>query len=262
MIENIAKIDEKFLEIGCKIDYKKDRKNLTKIILKLILFVILILATAFYITNTALIKIDRIISIFQLESFTSSALIILQVLLTLYSIKKRFEIINSQISTKNLKKLAEIHLEITTLIENFNEIFEFVILLCTVVVLGWFCMFVFSIVMTELTYWKEIPIFMIFNIFINVIIIGTFVTIIYFAECAKNEGRKTIKLLYMELHKIEDQKLCSNIQNFIYQIVITKNEFSCRLFDLNWTFLFKFLTTVAMYFVILVQFESSFKKNI
>ncbi|KAG5668626.1 hypothetical protein PVAND_016561 [Polypedilum vanderplanki] len=184
MIQNLSNIDEKLSEIGCKIDYKEDRKSLTILILSIVLIIITMFIFAFVIMRTILTESNPIISIFHIESFTSFTLIILQVLLTLFSIKRRFEIINSQISTKNLKKLAEIHLEITTLIENFNEIFGFVMLLCTAIVFGWFCMFVFSIVMIS-SQLIHFPFLMAFDTIVNVIIIGTFVTIIYFAECAK-----------------------------------------------------------------------------
>lgn len=237
-LEKISKIDEKLEDLYCKIDYKESSKMLRILVALIIFFVITLFTLALCIPNLAQLEITPIISIFHLEGFTSSGLIVLQVLLALHAIKKRFGIINQQISTKNLKKLAEVHFETTNLIESFNQVFGFVMMMCTTIVFGWFCMFVFSLVMASSNLIK-FPFLMAFDAVINSIIIGSFVMIIFFAESAKGEGRKTVKLLYMELHKIEDQKISSNIQNFIHQIVNTKNEFSCGLFDLNWAFLFK-----------------------
>jgi hypothetical protein len=243
MMKNFTEIDEKFEELGLKIDYKKDRRNIMKLLLLIALLIVTILALAWITTRTSPINIDPFISIFHYDGFISSGLAIFQVLLAFHGIERRFAMINEQIKcqkfTRDLKKLSEIHLRTTILIENFNQIYGVVMIFCTSVVFGWFCMFVFSVVMAESTYWVIMPLMMAFDTLINVFIIGSFVTIIFCAERAKGEGRKATKLLYNELHKCEDRRVCGDIQNFIHQIANTRTEFSCGLFDLSWGFLFK-----------------------
>jgi hypothetical protein len=79
------------------------------------------------------------------------------------------------------------------------------------------------------------------------------------AESAKFECQKSVNLLHEKMNKFSIEKnnfLQKKIQNFIQQVHTTKIEFSCQLFDFNWKFLFKFITTGFMYFVILIQFEA------
>lgn len=244
ILKLLSEIDEKFLELKEKFDYQKQKRKITISLIFFTFFIttITILARiSFYIYN---FNIGLSLSFLQLYSYLCCMIIFHHISIGFIGIRQRFEKLNFFIKNHALneslaKKLAEIHFKICQLIEAFNGVYGFVILLSAASSFGWFCLFIFSIASNSPHFtWKTI-IFTIIDFFTNTSFLTAFFSLIKRAENAKNEGKATKNLLHEILHKEGDFGEREMLKDFIYQIDTANLEFSTGLFDFNYHFLFK-----------------------
>lgn len=245
-LRKIHEVDEKFKHLGVHFDYQDDRRKLIKILAKIFFLVIAGTITGLITQQYYTRKVDTTsLILLKFFRFKIGTLLIFQIIIGMIAIRRRFAAINEFLKYKinhkisDIKTLSEIHLMLTDSIEIFNLIYGPIILLYIAIGFGWFCLFIFLSVMMCLRPRNYSTFIAIYNTIVNIALLVTIFLIIYHSERTRKEGLKTKKLLYKMLSKNECKLLRESIQEMIFQISDTKNEFSCGLVDFNWKFLFK-----------------------
>ncbi|KAL7011803.1 hypothetical protein ACKWTF_014466 [Chironomus riparius] len=266
-LRQIYEIDSKFKDLGINFNYKNDRKLITKIILGMFALIIIGLAISLSI-SIAFFRFSGIsVTFLNLYLFACKSMLIFQLISAMIGIRRRFEAVNiflvlaPNLKIQEIEILSEIHLMTTESIEMFNIVYGPAVLLFISLGFGWFCMFIFVAVMFPPIMWTKFIFVSLYNIIVNIISFITVGIVFYYGESTKKEARRTVKLLYKMIEDANCEKVERKMQKMISQICDMKVEFSCGLVDFNWKFFFKFVTAAIMYFIILVQFESSFDKN-
>ncbi|CAG9810464.1 unnamed protein product [Chironomus riparius] len=256
-----------FKDLGINFNYKNDRKLITKIILGMFALIIIGLAISLSI-SIAFFRFSGIsVTFLNLYLFACKSMLIFQLISAMIGIRRRFEAVNiflvlvPNLKIQEIEILSELHLMTTESIEMFNIVYGPAVLLFISLGFGWFCMFIFVAVMFPPIMWTKFIFVSLYNIIVNIISFITVAIVFYYGESTKKEARRTVKLLYKMIEDANCEKVERKMQKMISQICDTKIEFSCGLVDFNWKFFFKFVTAAIMYFIILVQFESSFDKN-
>ena len=127
----------------------------------------------------------------------------------------------------------------TESIEMFNSVYGLAVILFISLGFGWFCMFIFTLVMFPAIMWTEFLFVSLYNVLVNLMSFFSVAILFYYGEWTKKEARRTVKLLYKVIDSSDCENLDRKIQKMISQICDTKVEFSCGLVDFNWKFFFK-----------------------
>ena len=244
-LQKFCEIDEKFKELDIHFDYQSDRMRILRT-LKLVCGAIPIISIiAFCIHLRHPVNVDMSMSIFIFFGNTSQFLITYQIILAMIGIRRRHAAVNNFIASKFDQKisdfqiLSEIQLLIIEIFEIFNSIYGPVNMMCVALVFGWHCFSSFLIVMMSSVMWMNFTWVCIFHILMHFVMITSTIVVIYYCESAKDEGGKTVKVLYRKLSMADCRLVRERIQSLIWQILDTKVEFSCGLIDFNWKFLFQ-----------------------
>ncbi|KAL7011801.1 hypothetical protein ACKWTF_014464 [Chironomus riparius] len=265
-LQKFCELDEKFKELDIHFDYKSDRARITHTLILVCGSIPTISIIAFCIHLRHPVNIDLSMSIFIFFGNTSQFLITYQIIITMIGVRRRHAAVNNFLTSKFDQKisefqiLSEIQFLIVEILEIFNSIYGPVNMMCVALVFGWHCFSTFLIVMMSSVMWMNFTWVCIIHVLMHFVMFSSTVVVIYYCESAKDEGRKTVKVLYKNLSMADCGLIRERIRSLISQILDTKVEFSCGLVDFNWKFLFQFLTAAIMYFVILIQFEASFDK--
>jgi hypothetical protein len=239
-------IDDKFLGLNLKFNYKHQQRKLTKVLLGSVALTVVLTISAIFVLKTYDIHMHPLFGGMQFWSFIASVIITHQLLVGMIGIRHRFELMNlfmknysHQLDCYILNNLAEIHFMICKVIKIYNEVNAAVLLSCISISFGWFCLFAFAVATGNFEFFTEYIFLALFDCLMNVMIFGIFFSIIYFAEKVKSQGMLSTKYLYEMLHKIEDFRYREVINSFIGQVQNSRMEISCGLFDINWSLLFK-----------------------
>jgi len=168
-----------------------------------------------------------------------------QIISAMIGIRRRYEAVNyfliikPNLKNPEIKILSRIHLMTTESIEMFNEVYGLAVVLFISLGFGWFCMFIFTLVMFPLIMWTDFLFVSLYNVLVNLMSFFTVAILFYYGEWTKKEARRTVKLLYKVIDSLECENLERKMQKMISQICDTKIEFSCGLVDFNWKFFFK-----------------------
>ncbi|KAL7011804.1 hypothetical protein ACKWTF_014467 [Chironomus riparius] len=266
-LRQINQIDEIFKDLGIYFDYKRDSKVIVKILIGI--FALIIVSTVISAClHVGYLNSEGIsLSLLNFYTFSCGSMLIVQFVTAMIGIRRRYETVNNFLILKpnlkipEIKILSKIHLMTTESIEMFNIVYGPAVILFISLGFGWFCMFIFTLVMFPPIMWTDLLFVSLYNVLVNLMSFTTVAILFYYGEWTKKEARRTVKLLYKIIDDVNCEKIERKMQKMISQICDMKVEFSCGLVDFNWKFFFKFVTAAIMYFVILVQFESSFGKN-
>lgn len=154
-------------------------------------------------------------------------------------ILKRFKILLNVLNAKiiKIKIILKAHLQLYEIVEVYNKIFGFSMLLfITQLIVGTtFELFdIFSLLTSHKTTSNQIGFSLInflFWILVNI-------QIIFFITCCGltlMEARKFRRILYKKLRVERNEKIIKKLQIFILQIKHGEVKFSCGIFEFNWT---------------------------
>ena len=232
--------------VNIKFDYRKLRRTLIRFIVFIMLlqvFVVLFVCYVETLLNKKL-KIVTIIFIF-LSSFTMT-MFLSQIILLIVSIKQRFEALNfllkshRQFDLNLLKTASRIHQALTDIIDAMNQSYCRFAMFVFASTFGFFNLFLFGfkIVLEVFNIWCLIH-------FTAKALLSAYsflftMCIIVVSNRATNEARKTVRILYELLHKVEeDFKWNDEFLSFVQQIQCSSVRFSCGFFTYDYQLLFK-----------------------
>lgn len=158
----------------------------------------------------------------------------------------------------NLRKLADIHMQIVETIEIINKTFSIAMLLYFSIAFYWCCILLFVFMKTSASSWREIYMFLLLKLATNAFMFSILIAVIWSSVKAQNEGRKTAMILYKIKNEIDDQEVVDKVRlwikkfilfvfyyyffqitAFIDQVKFTSAKFSCGFFTFDWKLLFK-----------------------
>ncbi|KAG5669251.1 hypothetical protein PVAND_017143 [Polypedilum vanderplanki] len=254
----LCNIDEKFEEIGVKIDHKKYKRTIDYY--TMMVFGIFIGVFSFGLITT--IPFGSYSSYFSLAfsvwCFLLDLAFMFQYILSIAVIGVKFEKLN-----KNLNKIGEnqiiqqIHMEIAKYIYKINKIFGPTLIASFAIIFCWGCFAFFEIITIEK---KLINIYDILSYIINLAV--TFLCFYFlFTSAAKTEKERKIAINKMFIMMQDHPEKRELYQKFMLQLVHVNVTFECGMFEINWKFLYHLVATAAMYFIILLQFHMSSKNS-
>ena len=244
-IQKIHKIDEKFKDLDVHFDYRHEKLKIYQTLSLVCVLALVMSILGFCVQTSFSTSIDMSLSLFNFYCNVCGFFITYQLATAMVGIKIKFEAVNNFLTSKTDQKiqelqiLTEIHFMTMELIEMFNSIFGPASMMCMALIFSWHCIISFMTVMMSSVMWTKYILVSLFHVLMHVVMMLTAVIVIYYGEHARNEGRKTVKLLYKKLNRVDCGKTAEKIQSWINQICDTKVEFSCGLVDFNWKFLFQ-----------------------
>lgn len=244
-LKQIHQIDEKFKELGIYFDYKRDSRKIIHILIGIYSLIIVSTLISLFLHIGFLNSEGISLSLLNIYTYSCGSMLIFQLIAAMIGIRGRYEAVNSflnlypNLKIPQIKLISKIHLMTTESIEMFNSVYGPAVILFVALGFGWFCMFIFTIVMFPLVMWTDYLFVSLYNVLVNLISFFTVALLFYYGEWTKKEARKTVKLLYKMIDSASCEKIERKIQNMISQICDTKVEFSCGLVDFNWKFFFK-----------------------
>lgn len=246
MLRIIQDIDDKFLALNLKFNYKHHREKLAWILIGSTCLAFVLTLNGAIVVKAYAIQMTLITAVMQFWSFLATVVITHHLVVGMIGIKHRFELLNLYmkhhphlLDCYTLKSLAEIHFIICKVIKIYNEVNAVVLSSTIGISFGWFCLFAFGVTTGNLNFFANYFFLGIFDLIMNMLIFSVFWSLVYYAEKVKSQGMLTTKYLYKILHKIEDFRHREVVNSFINQVQNSKIEISCGLFDLNWSLLFK-----------------------
>lgn len=250
-LKKLQFIDDKFLNLNLKFNYKHQQQKLTKTLLASLAFILAMNIFTFLSVRAYKVHLQPFTIFLQFWAFFASSVLTHQMIAGMIGIEHRFELINlymkyhsTLMNSHVLKNIAEIHFSVSKLIKIFNKIFGVITLSTITITFVWFCIFIFTIATGNLKIFSQYLFLTIIDFIMYVMIIGISFLLIYHAEKVKKQGMMTMKYLYKMLHKVEDCRHREVIRSFISQIRDSNIEISCKFFNLNWSFVFKVKTRI------------------
>lgn len=253
ILVKLSEIDENLMNLGVKIDYRKEQRKLNFVLIftmsiQLCLTVYTILDKMFNDEKLNLFPI-----IYSLMIFVNAVALVGHFVVLMFNIGCRFELLKLCIN-QSLQNTQELHLKIAECVKIFNSIYGLPMMIFFGNLFLWCC-----ILASLSIYVANSDIQMAIGTFMSLIMAGfALLSIIYSAEKILNAKQEIIQLLYAKMVK-EPENLVT-ILAFILQVRHTNVGFSCKFFEFNWNFVFKFVTGCVMYLTIIVQFERSMEK--
>lgn len=105
----------------------------------------------------------------------------------------------------DIKLASNIYMKLTDIIESINFVFSPVIMIAFAVSFGWFCLFVFIMILYLEMLWESYMLFAIANCLLNFYHFALIMAIIYACEATTCDGKLSLKLLF------EIQNICEDL---------------------------------------------------
>lgn len=246
----LSEIDENLLDLEVKVDYKNGQRKLNIVLLSTLCIQSCLTVFTIFDKIYNETKLDLFALIYSLMIFINAVALVTHFVVLMFNIGMRFQMMNSCIKS-SLINMPEIHLKVVECVKIFNSIYGLPMITFFANLFLWCC-----ISASLSIYVANSDIQMAIGTYSNLIFAAmALFLIIYAAEKTLNAEQEIIKLLYAKLSK-EPENFVAFL-SLIMQVRHTSAAFSCKFFEFNWRFVFKFITACVMYLTIIIQFEKS-----
>ncbi|KAG5669076.1 hypothetical protein PVAND_016975 [Polypedilum vanderplanki] len=265
-LKTLTEIDEMLVEVGSKIDHKRNEKIVKILVIGMMIAIIGSTIFCGIIHGFHGAKFDILLQAFNLWIIIGTMVIYYHLIIAVAAISQRFAALLKSFNAIDPKKLSilskicELHLKLADLVENFNTMYAPVMVFYFANGFGWICLAVFGVSMYA-------RFDFIHYCTMLCMITHSIVTIIsssFFAKFAEKLELKREELRRKSYGKVcefgESFEFCAKMTQLQAQINDIGLTVSCGFFDVNWKFVFRFFSAGIMYFIILVQFENSLTK--
>ncbi|KAL7014888.1 hypothetical protein ACKWTF_016172 [Chironomus riparius] len=187
-----------------------------------------------------------------MTSLINAVALISHFVILMSNISLRFELLTS-CADHSIQELSKIHLIIAECVKIYNLIYGTPMMLIFGNLFIWSCISASLIVLIPKSDFVTATGFIVCLIYTALLLSGITRT----AEKLTKAKQQMIHILYTKMS--QEPETSENIFRFIMQVRHTKPEFSCNFFVFNWKLIFNFTTAFVMYFIIIIQFEESFR---
>lgn len=257
MLKLLSDIDESFLDLQMKFDYRKERKTILNVLIFFLALSLILSLTNALCLKMYNVSVEFVMVVVEFYGFTCSINMISHEALGMIGIRRRFEKINSfldqnlvTLNESSLRKLSKIHLMICDLTRAFNDIYGPIIVILVSSMFSWFCIFIFSVTTASFDFFMKYFFLACFQVVVNTFFFVTFAYTVTCAERVKTKGKSAKRFLYQLLHKKIDFNIRMVINDFIYQVDSSDAKISTGFFDLDYKFLFQ-VSCKMLYLIIL-----------